>query len=163
MCVICCHGNNMIDRLTPPPPPPPSALLKGNKETTVSEQRPRTERGSEGGGRRSEGLLVCLLVCPPPPRDDGKYSSLSVYLRSRTMLAGFSRYSLHRLEKRHMEAPSMIRWSADQLTFMMWALTTWPPASNRGRIWQANKNRTDEVRMDRGVHLCKFFCFFKSN
>lgn len=40
------------------------------------------------------------------------------------MLAGFSRNSFHMLEKRHMVAPSMTRWSADQLTFMMWAGTT---------------------------------------
>ncbi|TNN36611.1 hypothetical protein EYF80_053222 [Liparis tanakae] len=35
------------------------------------------------------------------------------------MLAGFSRYSLQRLENRLMVAPSMTRWSADQLTFMI--------------------------------------------
>lgn len=51
-------------------------------------------------------------------------TSSIIYLRSSTMLAGFSRKSFHMLEKRHMVAPSMTRWSADQLTFMMWAGTT---------------------------------------
>ncbi len=68
----------------------------------------------------------------------GKYISrfawrkCAFYFRSRTMEAGFSRYDFHRLEKRHMVAPSMIRWSADQLTFMMCAFTTSPLWLNRG-------------------------------
>lgn len=65
-----------------------------------------------GGVRPRQGRS---LLPPPAPR---------LYLRSSTMLAGFSRKSFHMLEKRHMVAPSMTRWSADQLTLMMWAGTT---------------------------------------
>lgn len=102
---------NTVTRRSPPP------------TTTAHIQRPQTETGSEGVG----GGALCVSG---PPRG---WQVTTVYFRSRTMLAGFSRYSLHRLEKRHMVAPSMMRWSADQLTFMMWARTTWPSAPNRGR------------------------------
>ncbi|KAG7265204.1 hypothetical protein CRUP_030318 [Coryphaenoides rupestris] len=56
---------------------------------------------------------------------DSRLTTLSGMLRklfmdkSKTMEAGFSRYWRHRLEKRHMVAPSMNRWSADQLMFRM--------------------------------------------
>lgn len=65
-------------------------------------------------GPRTRAQRLCRPTRPP-----GR-----AYFRSSTILAGFSRYSFHRLEKRHMVAPSMMRWSADQLTFMMWARTT---------------------------------------
>lgn len=47
-----------------------------------------------------------------------------LHLRCSNMLAGFCRRSRHMLEKRHTVAPSMTRWSADQLTFMTWARIT---------------------------------------
>jgi len=83
---------------------PLSAPLKGNQDSEPT-RRPPTERRGEGGQRREVSLGLMGDIC--------------VYLRSSTMRAGFSRYSFHRLEKRHMVAPSMMRWSADQLTFMM--------------------------------------------
>lgn len=86
----------MNERLTQAPPL--DALPKGNKETTPSEHKgllqEKEVKAAGGGAANLTGA-------------DGKY--LGAYLRSSTMLAGFSRYSLHRLEKRHIVAPSMMR------------------------------------------------------
>lgn len=108
----------------------------------------------------------------------------SHHLRSSSMEEGRSRYERHRLEKRDMVAPSMMRWSADQLTLITWALTRLPSASKLGRIWgrdegvkwerwgirngQGNKWGTRKMYKRRTIKenikthltlmLCSFFC-----
>lgn len=47
-----------------------------------------------------------------------------------------------------MVAPSITRWSAVQLTFIIWAFTTFPFSSNRGRIC----NKVMKIQKGRGQH-----------
>lgn len=58
----------------------------------------------------------------------------------RSMSPGFSKYDFHRLENRAIVAPSMIRWSADQLTHIICLLITFPLSSKRGRVYKNIQN-----------------------
>lgn len=58
----------------------------------------------------------------------------------RSMSPGFSKYDFHKLENRAIVAPSMMRWSADQLTHIICFLTTFPLSSKRGRVYKNIKN-----------------------
>lgn len=88
MCVsVRCHSNTVIDRLTPPPPP--SVSLEGNrKRMREDEGLDQREEAAAAGGKEVYHRGVSFL----PPGLMGSFPlSYVVYLRSSTMLAGFSR------------------------------------------------------------------------
>ena len=76
---------------------------------------------------------TCDALQPRNILGDLGCSHLSSYLKSVSITAGFSRYDFHRFENLHMVAPSMTRWSADQLTYITCALYTLSFSSNLGR------------------------------
>lgn len=77
-----------------------SPLCQAQRQEEMRVSGKASDRETEGIRRRTR-KQVSLGVC--------SCGWDRVYLRSSTMQAGFSRYSLHRLEKRHMVAPSMMR------------------------------------------------------
>lgn len=66
------------------------------------------------------------------------------YFKSRIRMAGFSKYDFHKLENLAIVAPSITRWSADQLTFIMCVGTTWPLSSYRGSFCNMTNNKTSQ-------------------
>ena len=63
------------------------------------------------------------------------------YLRAVNIVAGASRKVFHRLEKRATVAPSITRWSADQLTSMMCVGATSPVSVYRGSFCMQGNGR----------------------
>ena len=58
----------------------------------------------------------------------------------RSISPGFSKYDFRKLENRAIVAPSMMRWSADQLTHIICFLITFPFSSKRGRVYKNIQN-----------------------
>ena len=70
------------------------------------------------------------------------------YLRAVNIVAGASRKVFHRLEKRATVAPSITRWSADQLTSMMCVGATSPVSVYRGSFCTQGDGRGRERRRE---------------